>query len=137
MNLFDFLKKFGNRMHYFEIYLDFGENHSFTLKLFKNGFISISPTLNYIDPTIDNNFDAYLKDDKYIELYFKKKFYKFIIPFSFDYFISCEKFKLYIPENEKNIELYNKLVKRRDIYIDSRRPYKSVWIHFKRINKKF
>ena len=132
MNLFDFLKKFGSRLEYFVVYIKFKDNHNFTLKLFSNGMVSMYPTVNY---TMEDNFDAYLKNDKYLNIYFNKKFYEFMIPFSFDYFVPNDKFSLYIPESKENIELYNKLVRRRDVYLDSRNPEKSVWRHFKRINK--
>lgn len=135
MNLFDFLNKFGSKDHYFQIFIEHENKRKYKLKLYKNGFVSISLEENYpcekteIPEIYDANFD-----DEKIKLYLDGKFISFIIPITFDYLIPINKYMLYIPQNQHNVETYNKLVKRRDINVDSRYPHKSKWRHFKRIS---
>ena len=124
MNLFDFLNKFGSKDHYFQICIEHENKIKYKLKLYKTSFISI---INMEDK--ENCDDANFDDEK-IKAYLSGKFYDFIIPRSFDYLIPSGPYKLYIPQNSHNVEIYNKLVKRRDINIDSRYPHKSKWRHF-------
>ena len=124
MNLFDFLNKFGSKDHYFQICIEHENKIKYKLKLYKTSFISIT---NMEDK--ENCDDANFDDEK-IKAYLSGKFYEFIIPISFDYVIPVGPYNLYIPQNSHNVEIYNKLVKRRDINIDSRYPHKSKWRHF-------
>ena len=124
MNLFDFLNKFGSKDHYFQICIEHENKIKYKLKLYKTSFISIT-NLEDKENCDDANFD-----DEKIKAYLSGKFYDFIIPRSFDYLIPSGPYKLYIPKNDYNVEIYNKLVKRRDINIDSRYPHKSKWRHF-------
>ena len=131
MNLFDFLNKFGSRDHYFQIFIEYENKLKYKLRLYKTCFISISKVEIEIE-NYDEIYDAKL-DKGNIKLYIDGKFHSFIIPRSFDYLIPVGPYNLYIPQNSHNVEIYNKLVKRRDINVDSRYPHKSKWRHFKRI----
>jgi hypothetical protein len=129
MNLFDFLSKFGSKDHYLQIYIEHENKLKYKLKLFKTGYITISFHYNLDEIHPQEIYDANLDNGK-IKVYLFGKFISFIIPRTFDYLISYEKYTLYIPQNNHNTEIYNKLVKRRDIDIDSRYPHKSKWRHF-------
>lgn len=124
MNLFDFLNRFGSRDHFYEVFVDFENKIKYKLKLYKSGLIVTSIG--------DEEIDANLDKGK-INAYINGKFHMFIMPPSFDYFINGDKYSLYIPQNDHNVETYNKLVKRRDIETDSRFPNKSKWRHFKHL----
>ena len=131
MNLFDFLIKFGSKDHYFQICIEHENKVKYRLNLYKTSFISITTVEIEKDKeeNCDDAYDANFDDEK-IKAYLSGKFYDFIIPRSFDYLIPSGPYKLYIPKNSHNVEVYNKLVKRRDINVDSRYPHKSKWRHF-------
>ena len=127
MNLFDFLNKFGSRHHFYEICIENDSKLKYKLRIYKSGLIV---TIGYGDG--DEKIDANLDNGK-IKIYINGRFHIFIIPPSFDYFIGNDKYSLYIPQNDHNVKIYNKLLKRRDIEIDSRFPNKSKWRHFKHL----
>lgn len=130
MNLFDFLNKFGSKDHYFQIFIEHENIIKYKLKLYKTSFISITNVVIEKDKdNCDEIYDANFDDNK-IKLYLDGTFVSFIIPRSFNYLIPNGKYILYIPQNKHNVDTYNKLVKRRDINIDSRYPHKSKWRHF-------
>ena len=128
MNLFDFLNKFGSKDHYFQICIEHENKLKYKVKIFKTSFISIT-NVEKEKENCDEIYDANLDEGK-IKVYLSGTFISFIIPITFDYRIHINKYMLYIPQNKHNVDTYNKLVKRRDINVDSRYPHKSKWRHF-------
>ena len=125
MNLYHLLNKFGSRLHYFDIFIECNGTIHYKLKIFKNGYISEDQGgLSQLDVRLDKN---------HIKANIDGLLYSFLIPNEFNNIVPYDKYLLYIPLNDHNREIYNMLLRRKDVYLDSRLFDRSVWTQFKHL----
>jgi hypothetical protein len=129
MNIYDLLKKFGSHLTCFQFFIDYDGSQAYTLHVYKSGHIDI---INMNDQLYPKRMDACIEGN-YIKLVTKEKVYTFSIPVKFDVLELDENYTLYIPQNEDNSDIYKMLLRRINIYLDSRLFDKSVWMQFKRL----